>query len=641
VKTDVPEVRLPDPAPRLSVVIPCRNEAATIDACLDSVFSNGYPAAALEVIVVDGASGDGTAARLAEWAAREPRLRVLGNPRRTTPAALNLGLAAATGDAVLRLDAHAAVAPGYLTTAVAYLYGTAAAEVGGRVRHRARGSGAVGEAIAAVLGHPFGVGNATFRTGCRAPRWVDTVFGACWRREALAALGGFDERLRRGQDFELNQRLRAAGGKILLVPELVVDYWVPPALGAFARQAFHNGRWAVLPFAFSRTRPVAARHLAPLGAFVLAAGLAAAAPAAPAAGWLLAGLTALYGVLALGAAARGAVTARSAAWRGLAFAVLHASYGAGAAAGCGELLLRAAGGALRAARARRGPERLAEAPGGGRLTRMRIRDAALLPVARGAPADYGCITERPGLAATRDQRAMLATRYGWAAAEGAGGALLEVACGAGLGLGWLAEAAARVVGIDLDPANCALARAAHDGEPRIAVARADALALPFPERSFDTVVLFEALYYLADARRFLDEARRVLRPGGRLLVSSVNPHWGGFAPSPRATRYWSAEAFAALANGAGWRIELWTGFPEDRESRRSRAVARLRRLAARWGLFPASLAAKAKLKRWFYGPVQPLPGRLAPDEPRAPLTPAGPATDWARVRMFYARLRID
>lgn len=257
---------------------------------------------------------------------------------------------------------------------------------------------------------------------------------------------------------------------------------------------------------------------------------------------------------------------------------------------------------------------------------------------RGTPPDYAAVTERPDLPATRDQLRILTARYAWAAGQTAGGLTLEAACGAGLGLGVLAEASALVTGLDLDPANTAIARATYAGDARIAVETGDALALPFAAGSFDTVILFEALYYLPDLRRFLAEAGRVLRSGGRILLSSVNPEWSGFAPSPLATRYWKSREVAALAGELGFQVEQWTGFPENRRGAKARAVAALRSAAARLGLFPGSLRAKARLKQMFYGPLAPLPARLdLPDEP-ARFHVAAPATDWTTVRMYYIRL---
>src|SRR5690349_18290635 len=145
--------------------------------------------------------------------------------------------------------------------------------------------------------------------------------------------------------------------------------------------------------------------------------------------------------------------------------------------------------------------------------------------------DFSSVTELPRQGATRMQMSMLRTRYGWAAQYAAGKYVLEVACGAGLGLVWLAQRARRVAAGDIDQENCRIAREACCGQANIRVEWMDALELPFEARSFDLVVLFEALYYLTDVPRFLAEARRVLRPGGALLISTVNCEWSGFHPS--------------------------------------------------------------------------------------------------------------
>ena len=165
--------------------------------------------------------------------------------------------------------------------------------------------------------------------------------------------------------------------------------------------------------------------------------------------------------------------------------------------------------------------------------------------------DFASVTEQPWQGATRMQMSMLRTRYGWAAEQAAGKDVLEVACGAGLGLGWLAKRARRVEAGDIDQENCRIARETYRGQANIRVERMDALDLPFADGAFDVVLSFEALYYLPDVLRFLAEARRVLRPGGRLLIATVNSEWGGFHASPFHTRYWAAaELVAALRRAA-------------------------------------------------------------------------------------------
>lgn len=261
--------------PFASVVIPVRNERAFIACCLDSVLANNYPADRLEILVVDGLSEDGTRAILDHYASRFSTIRILDNPGKITPAALNLGIRDARGDIVVRLDAHARIAPDYISQCVAWIESSNADNVGGLMRTLPRGSGLVAEAITLALGHSFGVGNSAFRTGKAEPRWVDTVFGGCYRREVFRRVGGFNERLPRGQDMEFNLRLKRAGGRTLLVPSIRCDYFARCDLRSFLKHNWTNGVWAIRPFLESEIVPVRPRHLVPL-AFVLALNVALA-----------------------------------------------------------------------------------------------------------------------------------------------------------------------------------------------------------------------------------------------------------------------------------------------------------------------------------------------------------------------------
>jgi succinoglycan biosynthesis protein ExoA len=322
--------------PLLSVVIPCRNEVRSLGRCLASVIASDYPEDRLEVLVVDGASTDGTRDVIAHWARSDTRIRMLDNPSGTTPAALNRGIAAASGDVISRLDAHAALTPTYLSRAVEYLETTGAHQVGGVMETRAQRDGFWADAVIAALTHPFGVGGSRFRIyrpePGEEPRWVDTVFCGCWRREVFERVGGFNERLERGQDMEFNQRLRRAGGKILLAPDLVTVYYARAELGSFLKHNWTNGVWAVLPFAYARGAPVRARHLAPLT-------LVLTLLAAP---WTLV----VYAAASMTASAQVACARRS--WRYLAqmpvaFASLHLPYGAGSLWGVARLTVAGVG----------------------------------------------------------------------------------------------------------------------------------------------------------------------------------------------------------------------------------------------------------------------------------------------------------
>jgi ubiquinone/menaquinone biosynthesis C-methylase UbiE len=245
-------------------------------------------------------------------------------------------------------------------------------------------------------------------------------------------------------------------------------------------------------------------------------------------------------------------------------------------------------------------------------------------------ANFSSVTEQPRQGATRIQMSMLRTRYGWAAEHAAGKDVLEVACGAGLGLGWLAQRARHVEAGDIDPENCRIARETYRAQSNIRVERMDAMDLPFGDGSFDVALLFEALYYLTDLGRFLAEARRVLRPGGRLLISTVNSECDGFHASPLHTRYWTAtELIAALAQ-SGFDVQVSVAYPQSNGTR-----SRLKAIAAQYGCLPRTMRGKAVLKRIFYGPLDRIPSRLEPAGSRERMIPVEQASGVTRYRNLY------
>jgi len=315
--------------PFVSVIVPCRDESAYLGACLDSILNCGYPRDRMEVLVADGMSRDGTRALAHSYAQRDARVRCLDNPRHIVPAALNLGISEARGDVIVRLDAHATVAPGYLNRAVECLESSGASNVGGVMHTVTRDRGPFAEPIRLVLSSRFGVGNSHFRTGTSESRWVDTVFGGCWRREVFERIGPFNERLERSQDIEFNLRLRRAGGTILLAHGMECDYYARATLLAFLRHNWSNGVWAVLPFAYVEGVPVRWRHLVPL-AFVGALGLAMLV--SPKLTWAPALVLLPYFAASLGVSLATAWSARRpslALLLPVAFASLHFPYGAG------------------------------------------------------------------------------------------------------------------------------------------------------------------------------------------------------------------------------------------------------------------------------------------------------------------------
>lgn len=222
--------------------------------------------------------------------------------------------------------------------------------------------------------------------------------------------------------------------------------------------------------------------------------------------------------------------------------------------------------------------------------------------------DYTDVTEARGNQITREALDMMFTRYAFAARYCEGREVLEVACGAGQGLGLLQRRAGRAVGVDYTLGLLAMARAQYGS--RVPLAQVDAHALPFRVASFDVVVLYEALYYLADPLVFLREARRVLRPGGHLLVCTVNREWPDFNPSPFSTRYHSADELRGLLSSAGFGVAMFAGFPVAASTGRDRAVSRLKRAAVALRLMPKTMAGKRLLKRLFLGRLVDFPAEL-------------------------------
>ncbi len=225
--------------------------------------------------------------------------------------------------------------------------------------------------------------------------------------------------------------------------------------------------------------------------------------------------------------------------------------------------------------------------------------------ARAETQDYSPITELPGSGATREQLARLYHRYHTAFQHSRERRVLEVACGAGLGLGYLARAASLVVGGDYTASVLNMARIHYQN--RIPLLRLDAHHLPFCDHAFDLLVILEAIYYLGDVAQFFAEARRVLDTKGTLLIGTVNRDWTEFSPSAFSTRYYSVPDLRDLLQREGFRhVEFFGAFPTAAVSLRQRAISAARRGAAALNLIPKSLNGRRGLKRLIYGKLSPV-----------------------------------
>lgn len=247
----------------VSIIIPCRNEKDFILGCLESLINQDYPKGSLEILVVDGSSEDGTKEIVAEFIKKNQFIRLLDNPNKFTPAGLNIGIKEAKGEVIIRMDAHAQYNKDYISQCLKYSNKCGADNVGGAIRTLPSKNNIWAKAIAIVLSNPFGAGNSFFRIGSKKPKWVDTVFGGCYRKEVFKKIGLFNERLIRSQDIEFNQRLRKSGGKILLVPDIKVNYYPQSNFRDFLKHNFSDGLWTIYPLKF-RVKIFSWRHLVPL-----------------------------------------------------------------------------------------------------------------------------------------------------------------------------------------------------------------------------------------------------------------------------------------------------------------------------------------------------------------------------------------
>jgi len=328
---------------KVSVIIPCRNEEKYIGKCLDNIIMGTFPTERLEILVVDGISNDGTRERVLSYTEHYPFVRLIDNPMKITPAAMNAGIRNASGDIIIRADAHAAYPADYVAKLLSWMERTGADNVGGVLVSRPGGEGRMAAAIAVAMSHPFGVGNSYFRIGTSKPRQVDTVPFGCWRKSIFAKIGLFDEELVRNQDDELNFRLLKTGGKLLLVPDVVVEYFARSRLSQLWQMYAQYGFFKPL-VARKVGSVVTVRQLVPAALVCVLALSALAAPFSRYALDLLLGTAGIYTFANLGCSLVAAEEdLMLAAYIPAAFATIHTAYGSGFLRGLWTFFIRGRG----------------------------------------------------------------------------------------------------------------------------------------------------------------------------------------------------------------------------------------------------------------------------------------------------------
>jgi succinoglycan biosynthesis protein ExoA len=312
---------------KVSVILPVRNESEHIKSCLEAVINQDYPPTLMEIIVVDGDSTDDTKSIVNSYMKLHPNLRLLNNPDKIVPTALNKGIQEASGDIIIRVDGHTIIEPDYVSECVKALVRTRADNVGGKMTGHGRTP--FGESVVLATSHPFGIGNSRFHYSNKEEN-VDSVYLGAWPKDVFQKVGLFNEEMVRDQDDEFNYRLRKFGGRIMLVPEIRSVYTVRGSPKKLWKQYFEYGYWKVKVFQ-SHPHQMSYRHFIPAMLVAMLAVLPAAGFFSRTARNLLILITSLYLGVNLFSSAR---IARMNGWNHFRrlpfiFGIIHFSYGAG------------------------------------------------------------------------------------------------------------------------------------------------------------------------------------------------------------------------------------------------------------------------------------------------------------------------
>ena len=228
------------------MICPVFNEEKFIEACIMSIIEQDYPQDAMEIIFVDGRSTDHTTDIIRRYMQNYPFMKLIDNPERIVPYALNKGLQEATGEVIMRLDGHCTYPTNYISELVKYLYLLNADNVGGVWNTQPAKDTPICQAIALASSHPFGVGGSMHKIGVSKITETDTVPFGCYKREVFEKTGPFDTDLVRNQDDEFNGRLLNLGGKIFLIPQVIINYTARDTLCKMRQMYYQYGLYKPL-----------------------------------------------------------------------------------------------------------------------------------------------------------------------------------------------------------------------------------------------------------------------------------------------------------------------------------------------------------------------------------------------------------
>lgn len=249
----------------LSVICPMYNEEKYIGQFMDSILQQDYPHDCLEILLVDGMSNDNTRKIISKYTKQYSFIKLLDNPNKIVPYAMNIGIKTCKGNIVMRLDVHASYQPNYFSVLTHKLIELRADNVGTVCKTDVLHKTSKTLAIKEVLSNKFGVGNSTFRTGINKVKEVDTVPFGCWKRSVFEKYGLYDVRLVRNQDIELNKRIKHGGGKIYIVPDTYCTYLARETYKSLAKNNYSNGKWNILTVFYTKDlRSLSLRHFIPL-----------------------------------------------------------------------------------------------------------------------------------------------------------------------------------------------------------------------------------------------------------------------------------------------------------------------------------------------------------------------------------------